>query len=69
MSRCPDVLESYWARAFNIRTPFPPGSELTFSSFPSRLSKLALTHEDSHKICVYRLKNMGLPPKNIVLPL
>lgn len=35
----------------------------------NKYGKIALTQEDFHKIWVYPVKNMGLPPKNIVLPL
>ena len=39
MSRCPDVLESYGACAFNIRTPLPRGSRTYLFFFPLKISK------------------------------
>lgn len=69
MSRCPDVLESYCACAFNIRTPLPGGLRTYLFFFPLKIGKIALTQEDIPKIWVYLVKNMGLPPKNIVIPL
>ena len=51
MSRCPDVLESYWACAFNIRTPLPGGLRTYLFFFP-------LT------ICKYRIYSNKRPTSN-----
>ena len=48
-----DYLAVWFRMGYCIYYPYPPGSGLTFSSYPWRLAKIAVTSEDFQKIWVY----------------
>lgn len=49
-----------------IYYPKPPAKDFTFSSYPWKLSKIALTPADVNKLWFLPLKNTSLPTKNFV---